>query len=83
MKGLLQIIKWAASDVYETKKPCDWLVATVESVSPVTINTGQYQLSEALLVFVEGMRQKLQKGDRVILLRKSGGQKYLVIGRSE
>ena len=37
-------------------------------------------LPEELLVFMGDMKQKLKVGDKVVLLRKSGGQQYVVQG---
>lgn len=79
-KKLIQIIKQAAIDVYDARKPCDVFYGKVVSSNPVGIQYNGMTLPSELLVFVNGTKTALCVGDSVVLLRKSGGQKYIVQG---
>lgn len=81
MKKFLQIVKQAAVEAYEARKPCNVMFAKVESVSPVYIKLeGQLIIPDELLVFTGDTKQNLKENDRLAVIRKQGGQKYLVIG---
>ena len=81
MKQFLQLVKQAAIEAIDARKPCDVMFAKVESISPVAVSLeNMLLLPEELLVFIEGVKDKLSVGCRVILLRKSGGQQYVVLG---
>ncbi len=81
MKKFLQLVKKAAVDAIEARKPCDVMFAKVESTEPVTVRLeNSLLLPDDLLVFVDDVNRKLSVGCRVILLRKSGGQQYVVLG---
>lgn len=82
MKKLLQLIKQAASDVYEAKKPCDIMFGKIESTEPFKLNINdRFIVSDEPVIFVEDIKSRLSQGDKVVLIRKSGGQKYLIAGR--
>lgn len=81
MKKLLQLIKKAAVEAIESRKPCDVLFATVKSTAPVTVNLeNNAVLPENLLIFTSDLKYRLSVGNKVILIRKTGGQQYLVAG---
>lgn len=81
MKKFLQLVKKAAVEAIEARKPCDVMFAKVESTEPVSVRLeNTLLLPEKLLVFVDDASRKLSVGCRVILLRKSGGQQYVVLG---
>ncbi len=81
MKRFLQLVKKAAVDAVEARKPCDVMFAKVESVAPFLLKLeNTIILPDELLIFVGDIKQKLIVGNRVILLRKSGGQQYVVLG---
>lgn len=80
----LKIIKKAAMDALEASKPSDFCFGTVTSVSPLKIVVEQKMtLGSAQLVLTENIAVKnpLKANDEVILLKKKGGQKYLVLDR--
>lgn len=82
MKQFLQTIKKAASDAYEAKKPCDFMYGTIESVSPLTMRLdGVAVLPSEMLTVLESYADTMKKGDRVAVIRKSGGQRFLILGR--
>ena len=57
------------------------MFAKTENTSPFMLRLeNTVLLPEELLVFTGDMKQKLKVGDRVVLLRKSGGQQYVVQG---
>lgn len=80
MKKLIQIIKQAAIDVYESRKPCDVFYGKVVNINPAEVLYNGMTLPSELLVFVNGVKKSVCVGNRVALLRKAGGQKYIVLG---
>lgn len=82
MKKFLQIVKMAALEVYEAKKPCDFFYGKVENTSPFVLRLdNNTPVPEELLVFVDSQKTELNVGEKVVVLRKSGGQKFLILGR--
>lgn len=82
MKKLLQIIKQAAIDVYNAQKPCDYCYGTITSVAPFCLKLdNSNEIPEEMLVFLDSTQAELSEGDKVVVLRKSGGQKFLILGR--
>ena len=81
MKQFLQLVKKAAIEAYESRKPCDVAVGTVASLSPIKISLGNANiLSESFFIFTGDIKQSLNIGDKLALVMKQGGQKFLVIG---
>ena len=95
-KDLLQIIKQAAKDAVEASKPADFSFGKVTNESPLKILVEQkLLLGAAQLVLTRNVtdyetkiddkkvtvNNALKVGDKVVLLRQKGGQKYLVIDR--
>lgn len=77
----IKTIKKAAVEAIEARKPCDVMFASVESVSPFEIKlTNSIFIPEELLIFTGETKQQFSIGDTAVLIRKAGGQKYLVIG---
>ncbi len=81
--NLVQLIKKCAMDVFWASNPCDWQIAKVNSASPLKISLSQsLVLDSDFLVVPERLKNTLQTGDTVILLRKSGGQAFLVMDKA-
>ncbi len=81
---LLIAIKKAAIDAVEASKPLDFCYGKVSSVSPLKIKIEQkLTLGSAQLVLTETVSKTspLELGDEVILLKKKGGQKFLVLDK--
>ena len=84
MVSFLNTIKKAALEAVEASKPSDFCFGKVTSSSPLKIQIEQKMtLGAAQLVLTEtvAVQKSLIVGDEVILLRKKGGQKYLVLDR--
>lgn len=81
MKKFLQLIKRAALEAYDARKPCDLMYAMVESVNPVSIKLeNSLDIPEELLVLTRNIKSEISVGDSVAVIRKQGGQKYLIVG---
>ncbi len=80
---LVKLIKRAAVDAVEATKPVNLCFGMVESVGPLRISVEQRMtLSGAQLIMPGSVAAlPLSAGDKVILLRQQGGQKYFVIDR--
>ncbi len=95
--NFLEIIKRAAVDADEQSQPCDFLFGTVVSGSPLKIRVEQkLELGGAQLVLTRNVsdfkvkidgeteieiKNALKAGDKVVLLKQRGGQKFLVLDR--
>lgn len=94
--GLLDTIKQAGKDAIASDNPVAVLFATVTSTEPLEVNIGQrFSLDEHFLVVPESLtpaeitvggavypiRSGLVPGDRVILLRIQGGNRYLLLDK--
>ncbi len=99
----IEYVKEAAVQAIMTKKPCDYIVGTVTSASPLKIKLSDGDGLELPSDFLhlarnvtdyethvsieDGGKQKmevynaLKKGDKVIMIRKWGGQDYIVIDK--
>jgi len=77
---LVQSIKQAAVEAVEAEVPVAVFVGTVEADSPFAVRLDQrLTLSRRRLVLLKGQAVPVV-GERVALLRFSGGQQYLVLG---
>lgn len=79
-KDLLKVIKQAAVEAVEASNPVTVCMGTIQSVSPLTIKTGQKLILSEKQLFTGKEIEGLKKSDKVILLREQGGQKYIVLG---
>lgn len=94
---LLEVIKKAALAAVEAAMPMRVMFGKVTDTSPLTVRVGQkLPLSGDMLVVAAGttplngicstcgkitVRDPLKPGDKVILLRMQGGQKYILLDR--
>ena len=80
-KNLLEIIKQAAVDAVNASNPTDYCFGKVISTNPLKISfeqkiiLGKNQLDFAISL------NSLEVGNKVVLLKKRGGQKYLVLSK--
>ncbi|GAA0229952.1 DUF2577 domain-containing protein [Metaclostridioides mangenotii] len=76
-------IKEAALTAVEASKPVAICFGNITSISPLTILVElKMPLSMAQLILTETVRKKeLKIGDKMILIRMQGGQKFVVIDR--
>lgn len=93
--GLIDTIKSAALKAVEASNPVNVLFGKVNSVSPLEIEIHQKLiLTKEFLVLTERVtkyevniplntliRNGLKKGDRVVLLREQGGQRFIVLDK--
>jgi hypothetical protein len=81
--NLVQTIKAAAREERVNARPCDVLFGTVESPSPLRIKVEQRLTlpAEFLALTSTAKNAGLSAGDKVALLRKEGGQLYVVLDK--
>lgn len=76
---LINTFKQIAKQTIDAEMPMDVVYGDVTSVSPLTI-----QIDPRLILSGEVIKlprgTTLQLGDKAILLRKAGGQEYVVMG---
>lgn len=69
-------------DAFKASKPCDTVIGTVTKINPVTVRISQKMtLSGEFLGATQTALASIKKGDKVLMLRKSGGQKYYIIDK--
>lgn len=93
---LLKIIKQAAVDAVNATSPADFMGGTVVSISPLkikidqklTLGVAQLQLTRNVTKYTVRMNgtdveidNSLESGDKVILAKCQGGQRYIVIDK--
>ena len=80
MHDLVQTMKKAALEAVETKVPTEVCVGLVEQEEPLQLRLSQsLVLSKSHLTFLKGQASP-EEGDKLVLLRFAGGQKYLILG---
>lgn len=78
--NLIQLIKRIALEAVTASKPCDILIGNVKSVSPLNIAISQKMvLDEDFLTVSDAAKEKVKKDAAVIMIRRSGGQQFVVI----
>lgn len=80
---LLKLIKKTSMEAFNASKPADMVFGKVVSESPLKIKVDQkLELKSAQLVLTKTVvDDALTSGEEVIMMRMSGGQKYIVIDR--
>jgi len=77
MHELLNIIKRAALDAYESEQMIDLVLGKVESIAPLTV-----AVEDAKVKLIRRAGEPtLEAGDRVYLIRVRGGQKFLLLDK--
>ena len=80
MSDILEIVKRAALDSVEQNAPAAVMAGKVVSSDPFQIQVEQKLiLAKEHLIKLESAGT-LSKGMQVLLLRKQGGQKYIILG---
>ncbi len=81
--SLLETIKLASSAAEGAGCPTDFLFGEVSAPKPLAVRVDdRFTLTAAFLAVPEHVRESgLQKGDKLALLRKRGGELYLVLGK--
>ena len=82
MSDLIEVIKKVALNAVEASKPTNALFGVVVSDSPLKISIDQKMtLDSDSLVLTNAVKEhtlEMTVGEKVILLRMQGGQKYIV-----
>ena len=80
---LLKLIKKTAVEAFNASKPTDVVFGKVISISPLKIKVDQKLiLTSAQLVLTKTVTNDvLISGDELIMVRMSGGQKYIVMDK--
>lgn len=83
MADLVQVIKKAAVEAVEASVPCNVMFGTVVSVNPLSVRIDQkLTISSNFLTVTSVVRSiGVSSGDKVILIRQKGGQRYVIIDK--
>lgn len=83
MPDLFNAMKQIAKDVFDTLQPADWCYGKVISLDPFQVQIDQkLPLKKEFLAVCTGVSASSFKvGDKLILLRKQGGQEYLILDK--
>lgn len=81
--SLSHLIKQAAMEALEESSPVALMYGTVTRISPLEINIEQRFTIPAEAIFLTSavINDPLRIGEKVLVLRKQGGQKYVVMDR--
>lgn len=83
-EGLSNTLKEITNSSMEMSKPTHIMYGKVVSLSPIEINVEQRMiLTKQFLTMTERISKDspLRLNDKVVLLRESGGQKFLIIDK--
>ncbi len=79
---MIEIIKKAAVEAIETSKPVTIVFGKITSMVPLKINIEQKLiLGPEQLLLTDTIKNNINTGDNVILIRQQGGQKYIVLDK--
>lgn len=82
MAELNEVIQIIANNTIAAGKPAEPLIGTVQETNPLSIKiSDKLLLPRGNITLIKGTN--LEKGDRVLLIRASGGQQFFVIGEVE
>ena len=83
-KDLLKLIKKAAYEAVEASQPADFCFGTVTKLAPLSIKIeDKLTLTAPQLVCTETIKtlSPLVEGDEVVLFKKKGGQRFLILDK--
>ena len=83
MPDMFNAMKQIAENVFEARRPADWCYGKVISLDPFQVQIDQkLPLKKEFLAVRTGMSASSFKvWDKLILLRKQGGQEYLILDK--
>lgn len=82
MADLLEVIKRAAMNAYNSSSPTALMFGTVITRNPLTIGIEQRMtLDKDQLILTRAASNNLSVNDKVALIRMDGGQTFLVIDK--
>lgn len=80
---MFHAMKQIAENVFEAKRPADWCYGKVMSLDPFQVQIDQkLPLKKEFLAVRTGVSaSSFEVGDVLILLKKQGGQEYLILDK--
>ena len=83
MPDMFHAMKQIAENVFEAKRPADWCYGKVMSLDPFQVQIDQkLPLKKEFLAVRTGVSaSSFEVGDVLILLKKQGGQEYLILDK--
>ena len=80
---MFNAMKQIAENVFEARRPADWCYGKVISLDPFQVQIDQkLPLKKEFLAVRTGVSASSFKvGDTLILLKKQGGQQYLILDK--
>ena len=80
---MFNVMKQIAENVFTAKQPADWCYGKVISLDPFQVQIDQkLPLKKEFLAVRTGVSAASFKvGDKLILLKKQGGQQYLILDK--
>lgn len=79
--NIIEVIKKAAVDAINAAVPCDVCFGTITGTSPFKVFVEQKMTLGTNQLILTDTAANCNSGDRVLLIRMSGGQKYIVIDK--
>ena len=83
LNDFLRAIKRASLEAVDASQPAEPLIGTVASISPISITINQRLILSSGNIIVLSSAVGVSEGDRVALIRFTGGQKFLLLGKIE
>ncbi len=78
---MLEQIKQIAGNVSKTEVPSTFVFGTVISRAPLSVKIDdRFIIGESALILMKQFSNGFKSGDKLVLLREHGGQRYLVLG---
>lgn len=77
---LYTVIKQIAVSAVKNEKPCDWCYGSIVNISPLKISLAEkLEIDEDFIEFGSRKIENFDVGDKLILLKKTGGQLFLCL----
>ena len=80
---LVRLMKQAAMEAVKTSQPSNIVFGTVTSASPLKIQiSSKITLEKEMLMLTSIIvHNQLKSGEKVVLIKEQGGQRYIVLDR--
>jgi hypothetical protein len=80
-EGLIPLLKRVALEAVDASKPTVVLYGTVSGITPLTIYLEQKRTITRGFLVVTDKAKNLVVGDKVVMIRMQGGQKYIIMDK--
>lgn len=80
-EGLIPLLKRVALEAVDASKPTVVLYGTVSGITPLTIYLEQKRTITRGFLVVTDKAKNLAVGDKVVMIRMQGGQKYIIMDK--